>query len=139
MLCPVCFSLAIGRCLLGLISFSDGKKAAEKRIVELEAELALPRGGLEVKEKDLEAQRAEVEHLQRVGEKLEQLERAEESEAGRLRNLANALASNYVLTSLCSFFSSVNCLCLMIALIQVTLELRLWLPRLRGLTSFAVL
>ena len=79
---------------MGLVSFSAEKKAAEKRVVELEGELALLHSGLEVKVKDLESQRIEVEHLRRVGEQLEQLEQAKASEVGRLHTLASVLAGD---------------------------------------------
>lgn len=75
------------------------KKAAEKRVAELEKELAQLRSGLEAKEKDLESQRGEVEHLCLAGEQLERLEKTKASEVGRLCNLASALAGNFVLLS----------------------------------------
>ena len=89
MLCP---PFVFVRLLVGYLidAFSLGRKnTAEKRSEAVDKELSVLRAALESKEKDLVAQRGELERLRRVEERFLQVEGVE---CERLRVLASSLA-----------------------------------------------
>src|SRR4051812_32025014 len=80
-------------CFCSFVCFSDTcavgrKKEAEKRAAAAEKELALLRGTLESKEKDLQVQLDEVNRLRRAEEKFQRVEMIERD---RLRTLTSGL------------------------------------------------